>query len=99
MNPPPIDPFDLGLEDVSKYPECAACRKKSDGAKPVAVRALGPEGWLCGTHYDEWICSPECCESPPGAYHSNLARFAAFVERLRTTRYAACWAAKEEGHG
>lgn len=84
-----LDPFDLGLEDVSQYQTCAACRKKSDGAKPVAVRALGDEGYLCGTHYDEWLHSPEATGSLPP--RSNLARFAAFVMRLRTTRYAACW--------
>lgn len=91
-----LDPDDIGLDLERKLPTCAACRKKSDGAKPAMVSVLGEEGWLCGTHYDEWLLSPECCESPPGEpYHSNLVRFAAFVERLRTTRYAACWAAKE----
>lgn len=91
-----LDPDDLGLDLEAKHPTCAACRKESDGAKPVMVAALGPEGWLCGTHYDEWLRSPEFCESPPDRPNvPRLARFAAFVERLRTTTYAACWAAKE----
>lgn len=85
-----MDPFDLGLEDVSKYPECAACRKKSDGA--VRVRS-GPDEYLCGTHYDEWLNSPEY----RGAYEmlELPTAFVAFVNRLRTTRYAACWTTQE----
>jgi hypothetical protein len=85
---------DLGvdLEHAKALPACAACRKKSDGAVRVQP-ALGPEGFLCGTHYDEWMHSPEAIESPPDYANSSLlSRFATFIERLRRERYAACWA-------
>ena len=88
-----LDPFDLGLEDVSRYPTCLACRKKSVSAV-VVILVGGTTSYLCGTHYDEWRLSPELCESPP--YYPPSVRFAAFVERLRRERYAACWAVKEE---
>jgi ribosomal protein L37AE/L43A len=73
---------------MSTVHECAACRKKSDGAKRAADGT-----WLCGTHFDEYLSTlfPKSSirgESPAG-----------FAMRLRTTRYAACWAAKEKGHG
>lgn len=84
---------DIGLDLDRDFPTCAACRKKSDGAKRV-MPMLREEGWLCGTHYDEWLRSPEFCESPPDRPNaSRLARFAAFVERLRRERYRACWEA------
>lgn len=86
MNPPYMDPFDLGLEDVSKYPECAACRKKSDGAKVAADGMV-----LCGTHFDEYLAALF-----PKSQHRGESP-AEFAARLRRDRYAACWTAKPEG--
>ena len=97
--PPPIDPYDLGLEDVKNYPECAACRKKSDGALPFFDRHL------CGTHADEYLASSErraalwAGRPRPNLRASRtsmIEAFNAFVLRLRTERYAACWEAKKE---
>jgi hypothetical protein len=89
------DPFDTGLEDVSKYPTCAVCRKKSDGAKKTG------DVFLCGTHMDAWMTSPEWREDyvqggpAPWDEKEYLRRLHAFVERLRTTKYASCWTQDE----
>jgi hypothetical protein len=86
----PLDPFDLGLDDVSRYPTCLACRKKSDGAVKVTDE---PYDYLCGTHYDEWMLSPEYKGFRAGAF-SLSGSFAAFVRRLRDERYSTCWIEK-----
>lgn len=84
----PLDPFDLGLEDVSKYPTCAACRKKSDGGRDL-------HGFtLCGTHWDEAVA--ELTRTGLKTDRTRRDYVKGYVHRLRTTRYAACWAAKEE---
>jgi hypothetical protein len=89
----PLDPFDLGLEDVSRYPTCSACRKKSDGA--VKVTTVGE--YLCGTHYDEWLNSSEYRASVWAGHMNSLAEaFKGFVARLRRERYAACWVDPKE---
>ena len=101
MIPPPIDPYDLGLEDVKNYPECAACRKKSDGAIRVTsdekeIKPSAPiRGTLCGTHFDEWAVSMEHTSTVVGAFSLHTA-YIMFVLRLRTERYAACWEVKKE---
>jgi hypothetical protein len=85
--------MDLGLDldRARNLPECAACRKKSDGAKQTGGL------WLCGTHTDEWMVSPEWREPyqqggpdlfDPKEYRRRLDLF---VARLRRERYAACW--------
>jgi hypothetical protein len=79
-----MTPDDLGvdLEHAKALPECAACRKKSDGAKRAADGTV-----LCGTHLDEYLAT---------LFPASLIRGespAVFAARLRRERYAACWAA------
>ncbi|SRR6266702_409542 len=59
---------------------CDVCRKQSDGAKSVTVKAF-----LCGTHYDAWLRSAELREPTPIA-----DAYAAFLERMRKA-YVGCW--------
>lgn len=94
-----MTPDDLGvdLEHAKALSECAACRKKSDGAIETDDYTSGGKITmiLCGTHYDEWCRSPEARSFHAGAFGLSGA-MTAFVHRLRTTTYAACWAAKED---
>jgi hypothetical protein len=89
--------MDLGLDldRARNLPECAACRKKSDGA--VTFHFLyGDLVSLCGTHYDEWLRSePRSIigreRLSPAELIGQFARLRVFVARLRRERYAACW--------
>lgn len=74
----------LDLERAKALPECAACRKKSDGAKRAADGTV-----LCGTHFDEFLATL----FPKSEWFGKGLSPAAFAQRLRETRYAACWTA------
>lgn len=88
-----IHPFDLGLEEVKNYPTCQGCRKKSDGA----IRVTSDGRHLCGTHYDEWLASPERDAWYAASIPTFAEAFETFVARLRAPdRYGPIWDAKEE---
>lgn len=76
-------PFDdIGLEDVSRYSTCQACRKKSDAAKRAGDGTI-----FCGTHFDEYLSTL----FPKSPYFGRKLTPAGFAAELRATRYAACW--------
>lgn len=79
------DPDDLGLdmERAKALPECAACRKKSDGFKIVAGIAV------CGAHYDEWMATNAARE----AKRWPRVSIAEFALGLREGHFKACWEA------
>lgn len=82
-----FDHDDLGidLDRIRALPECAACRKKSDGHKKA------PDGTiLCGRHFDEWAMSRYVDGSKPKITAAD------FAANLRSTTYRACWEAKIE---
>ena len=77
-----MTPEDIGLDLDLDLPTCAACRKKSDGAKRMADGTI-----LCGTHADEYLATlfPKSeirRESP-----------ADFAKRLREGPFRTCWGA------
>jgi hypothetical protein len=79
------DELGIDLDRVATLPECAACRKKSDGAKTVTAPD-GKKTTLCGTHYDEWLTRRYTERVAPSAED--------FARELRIGKFKPCWDAK-----
>ena len=68
---------DIGIDLDLDLPTCAACRKKSDGAKRCQDGTI-----LCGTHYDDFLRASRLTDSA-----------AEYAKKMREGPFRACWEA------